>query len=68
LQLDSGDKPIGKDVYARLKAVEDKILFLEGISPEYFSKVVIKIKNSPLISEIDFESGIIHLNQNFIPE
>jgi len=37
---DPSEKPVAKDIYARLKAVEDKILFLEGVSPEYFSGLV----------------------------
>lgn len=28
-------RPVPKDVYARLKDLEDRILFLEGVSPEY---------------------------------
>ncbi|XP_069959495.1 serine-rich adhesin for platelets isoform X2 [Cherax quadricarinatus] len=28
--------PVPRDVYARIKAVEDRVLHLEGISPEYF--------------------------------
>ncbi|XP_052127443.1 molybdopterin synthase catalytic subunit isoform X3 [Frankliniella occidentalis] len=28
-------RPVPKDVYARLKQLEDRILFLEGVSPEY---------------------------------
>ena len=26
-----------KDVYTRLKALEERVLYLEGLSPEYFS-------------------------------
>ncbi|XP_066594048.1 molybdopterin synthase catalytic subunit isoform X4 [Prorops nasuta] len=29
------NKPVPKDIYARLKNIEDRILFLEGVSPEY---------------------------------
>lgn len=29
------NRPVPKDVYARLKNIEDRILYLEGISPEY---------------------------------
>ncbi|EFN84820.1 molybdopterin synthase catalytic subunit [Harpegnathos saltator] len=29
------NKPVPKDIYKRLKIIEDKILYLEGISPEY---------------------------------
>ncbi|XP_071447324.1 molybdopterin synthase catalytic subunit-like isoform X1 [Hetaerina americana] len=29
------NKPVPKDVYARLKQIEDKILYLESVSPEY---------------------------------
>lgn len=28
-------KPVSRDIYERLKNIEDKILFLEGVSPEY---------------------------------
>lgn len=34
------EMPVPKDVYARLKAVEDRVLHLEGISPEYFRNIV----------------------------
>lgn len=30
-------RPVPKDVYARLKALEERVLFLEGVSPEYLS-------------------------------
>ncbi|XP_015439669.1 PREDICTED: molybdopterin synthase catalytic subunit [Dufourea novaeangliae] len=29
------NRPVPKDVYERLKTIEDRILYLEGISPEY---------------------------------
>lgn len=32
-----GLKPVSKNVYLRLKIIEDKLLYLEGISPEYFN-------------------------------
>jgi hypothetical protein len=28
--------PVPKDIYSRLKKIEDRILHLEGLSPEYF--------------------------------
>jgi hypothetical protein len=28
--------PVPKDIYSRLKQIEDRILHLEGLSPEYF--------------------------------
>lgn len=28
--------PVPKDIYSRLKQIEDRILYLEGLSPEYF--------------------------------
>lgn len=31
------NRPVPKDVYARLKLLEERVLYLEGISPEYFS-------------------------------
>ncbi|XP_068219076.1 molybdopterin synthase catalytic subunit [Palaemon carinicauda] len=37
--------PIPRDVYARLKAVEDRVLRLEAISPEYFHPKRLKIKD-----------------------
>lgn len=33
--LGINNKPVPKDIYERLKIIEDKILYLEGISPEY---------------------------------
>ncbi|CAB3360566.1 Hypothetical predicted protein [Cloeon dipterum] len=36
LNLDNVEKPVSKDIYSRLKEIEDRILFLEGVSPEYF--------------------------------
>ena len=30
------DRPVPKDVYARLKSLEERVLYLEGVSPEYF--------------------------------
>jgi MAP3K12-binding inhibitory protein 1 len=39
--FEGGEKPVPKDIYARLKTIEEKILFLEGVSPEYFSCLVI---------------------------
>ena len=38
--------PIPKDVYARLKKLEERVLFLEGVSPEYFSVTQTIIKTS----------------------
>lgn len=29
------NKPVPKDIYERLKKIEDRILYLESISPEY---------------------------------
>ena len=34
--LNTKEQPIPLDVYGRLKALEDRILHLESISPEYF--------------------------------
>lgn len=36
------NRPVPKDVYARLKELEDRILFLEGVSPEY-SQVLVNV-------------------------
>lgn len=35
-----GVQKTSDDVFARLKAIEDRILFLESVSPEYFSSSV----------------------------
>lgn len=32
-----GIKSISKNIYERLKCIEDKLLYLEGVSPEYFN-------------------------------
>jgi len=32
--------PVPRDIYQRIKKLEDKILELEGLSPEYFQSVV----------------------------
>ena len=32
-------KPIQRELYLRLKDIEDRVLYLEGISPEYFDSV-----------------------------
>ena len=39
-------RPVPKDVYARLKALEERVLFLEGVSPEYFSVAQSLMKSS----------------------
>ncbi|XP_017386320.1 MAP3K12-binding inhibitory protein 1 isoform X2 [Cebus imitator] len=38
LRLQTG-RPVPRDIYQRIKKLEDKILELEGISPEYFQSV-----------------------------
>lgn len=32
--------PVPRDIYTRLRAVEDRVLYLEGVSPEYFEAKV----------------------------
>ena len=34
--------PVPKDVYARIKELEDRVRYLEGVSPEYFTNFVKK--------------------------
>ena len=50
LQLEShvfgSHRPVPQDVYARLKALEERVLFLEGVSPEYFSVTTNLLKSS----------------------
>ncbi|XP_070796657.1 MAP3K12-binding inhibitory protein 1 isoform X2 [Pituophis catenifer annectens] len=36
--------PVPKDIYQRIKKLEDKILELEGMSPEYFQSVNLSVK------------------------
>ncbi|XP_053553709.1 MAP3K12-binding inhibitory protein 1 isoform X2 [Bombina bombina] len=43
LRLETGG-PVPKDIYQRIKKLEDKILELEGISPEYFQSVNVSTK------------------------
>ncbi|KAM4665046.1 MAP3K12-binding inhibitory protein 1 isoform 1-T1 [Discoglossus pictus] len=43
LQLQTGG-PVPKDIYQRIKKLEEKILELEGISPEYFQSVNVSNK------------------------
>ncbi|XP_041429255.1 MAP3K12-binding inhibitory protein 1 isoform X2 [Xenopus laevis] len=51
LRLQRGG-PVPKDVYQRIKRLEDRILELEGISPEYFNSVDIsKKRKAPQTSE-----------------
>ncbi len=40
------NRPVPKEVYARLKALEERVLFLEGVSPEYFSVTQTIMKTS----------------------
>ena len=35
--LFGNNRPVPKDVYTRLKTLEERVLYLEGLSPEYFS-------------------------------
>ena len=35
--LFGANRPVPKDVYDRLKNLEERVLHLEGLSPEYFS-------------------------------
>uniref|UniRef100_A0A8D0DN62 MAP3K12 binding inhibitory protein 1 n=1 Tax=Salvator merianae TaxID=96440 RepID=A0A8D0DN62_SALMN len=43
LRLHAGG-PVPKDVYQRIKRLEDKILELEGMSPEYFQPINLPVK------------------------
>ncbi|KAK3858613.1 hypothetical protein Pcinc_035211 [Petrolisthes cinctipes] len=45
--------PVPRDVYVRIKLLEDKVLYLEGISPEYFTgKSITKPDKEPQLKEI----------------
>ncbi|XP_050406760.1 MAP3K12-binding inhibitory protein 1 [Patella vulgata] len=51
-----------KDLCARLKALENRILFLEGLSPEYFNQIparkYVKRSHEPKINQISSEPSI----------
>ncbi|KAK6181507.1 hypothetical protein SNE40_009345 [Patella caerulea] len=51
-----------KDVCARLKTLENRILFLEGLSPEYFNHIparkYVKRSHEPKINQISSQSSI----------
>lgn len=44
--LKSNVKSVQHDVYSRLKSLEEKILYLEGLSPEYFSYKSSSVQNT----------------------
>ncbi|XP_002741759.1 MAP3K12-binding inhibitory protein 1-like [Saccoglossus kowalevskii] len=50
LKLETG-QPVPKDFYSRIKRLEDKILQLEGLSPEYFSAASTSYKRHRTESE-----------------
>lgn len=54
--------PVPHDVYARLKALEDRVLRLEGISPEYFGDKKIKILDDVKKKEIKSMEGDLTLD------
>ena len=35
-------KPVPKDIYARLRALEDRVRYIEGISPEYLDVLEVR--------------------------
>ena len=54
-------QPVPKDVYARLKVLEDRVNYLEGMSPEYFtSEGIVKVANA---SEVKADSSIADLDR-----
>ncbi|GAB1297447.1 MAP3K12-binding inhibitory protein 1 [Apodemus speciosus] len=57
LRLQTGG-PVPRDIYQRIKKLEDKILELEGISPEYFQSVYTK-------TFLEKEEKSNHLKQNY---
>ena len=42
----SSNRPVPKDVYARLKALEDRVAYLASVSPEYLDILEIKKETS----------------------
>ncbi|KAK4292933.1 hypothetical protein Pmani_034334 [Petrolisthes manimaculis] len=45
--------PVPRDVYVRIKLLEDKVLYLEGLSPEYFTgKSITKPDKGPQLKEV----------------
>ncbi|KAB0393327.1 hypothetical protein E2I00_006711 [Balaenoptera physalus] len=58
LRLQTGG-PVPRDIYQRIKKLEDRILELEGISPEYFQSVVsISIELLGKQGEVYFHQGV----------
>jgi hypothetical protein len=64
--------PVPKDIYSRLKQIEDRILQLEGLSPEYFQFwVSVKIFLVWFIQNLYLRSGLCYTSQKdgmFIPD
>ncbi|KAM4690150.1 MAP3K12-binding inhibitory protein 1 isoform 3-T3 [Rhinophrynus dorsalis] len=63
--------PVPKDIYQRIKKLEDKILELEGISPEYFNSLdVSKKRKKPNTSEsyslVELDQKINALKQSLL--
>ncbi|KAM4690149.1 MAP3K12-binding inhibitory protein 1 isoform 2-T2 [Rhinophrynus dorsalis] len=70
LRLQTGG-PVPKDIYQRIKKLEDKILELEGISPEYFNSLdVSKKRKKPNTSEsyslVELDQKINALKQSLL--
>ncbi|XP_040267937.1 MAP3K12-binding inhibitory protein 1 [Bufo bufo] len=68
LQLNPGG-PVPKDIYQRIKKLEDRILELEGISPEYFQSMEMpskrrKSQTSQNYSLVELEQKINALRQS----
>ncbi|XP_063803925.1 MAP3K12-binding inhibitory protein 1 [Pseudophryne corroboree] len=63
--------PVPKDIYQRIKKLEDRILELEGISPEYFQTVGAsskrrKVQDSQNYSLVELDQKINALRQKLI--
>ncbi|XP_056402250.1 MAP3K12-binding inhibitory protein 1 [Hyla sarda] len=68
LRLNPGG-PVPKDIYQRIKKLEDRILELEGISPEYFQSMEMsnkrrKIQTSQSYSLMELDQKINALRQS----
>ena len=65
LQLEShvfgSHRPVPQDVYARLKALEERVLFLEGVSPENFSVTTNLLKSSQCDGDDDDVANFVLL-------
>ncbi|XP_042316219.1 MAP3K12-binding inhibitory protein 1 [Sceloporus undulatus] len=62
LRLQTG-RPVPKDIYQRIKKLEDKILELEGMSPEYFQAMNLSGKRRKIQQNQDYSLAELDRDQ-----